>query len=92
MNDTGHGGEAGLFTLLHAAGTAQDHVEAKLAEVSLSVAKLANYLKHFVRRDIATSVLNFVGIDCFGELTARLRQISIRIPKLPSFNAAISAA
>ena len=41
MNDTGHGGEAGLFTLLHAAGTAQDHVEAKLAEVSLSVAKLA---------------------------------------------------
>ena len=41
MNDTGRGGEAGLFTLLHAAGTAQDHVEAKLAEVGLSVAKLA---------------------------------------------------
>ena len=41
MNDTGQDGEAGLFTLLHAAGTAQDHVEAKLAEVGLSVAKLA---------------------------------------------------
>jgi DNA-binding MarR family transcriptional regulator len=40
MNHTG-GGEAGLFTLLHAAGTAQDHVEAKLADVGLSVAKLA---------------------------------------------------
>lgn len=41
MNDTERGAEAGLFTLLHAAGTAQDHVEAKLAEVGLSVAKLA---------------------------------------------------
>ena len=40
MNDKG-GREAGLFTLLHAAGTAQDHVEARLADVGLSVAKLA---------------------------------------------------
>ena len=41
MNDTGRGAEAGLFTVLHAAGTAQDHVEARLGEIGLSVAKLA---------------------------------------------------
>lgn len=40
MNENGER-EAGLFTLLHAAGAAQDHVEAKLAEVGLSLAKLA---------------------------------------------------
>ncbi len=41
MNDDASEAEAGLFTLLHAAGTAQDHVEAKLSAVGLSVAKLA---------------------------------------------------
>jgi len=41
MNDNGQGGQAGLFTLLHAAGAAEGHVEAKLAAVGLSLAKLA---------------------------------------------------
>jgi len=41
MND-GHGGaQAGLFTLLHAAGAAESHVEAKLGAIGLSLAKLA---------------------------------------------------
>lgn len=41
MNDHGRSGQAGLFTLLHAAGAAEGHVEAKLAEAGLSLAKLA---------------------------------------------------
>ena len=41
MNDDVPGEQAGLFTLLHAAGVAGGHVEAKLAAVGLSLAKLA---------------------------------------------------
>ncbi len=41
MNEHAEGGQAGLFTLLHAAGAAEGHVEAKLAAAGLSLAKLA---------------------------------------------------
>jgi len=41
MNEKERGKPAGLFTLLHAAGVAGDHVETKLAAVGLSLAKLA---------------------------------------------------
>lgn len=41
MNDHGQGERAGLFTLLHTAGAAEGHVEAKLADAGLSLAKLA---------------------------------------------------
>lgn len=41
MNKSEGPAEAGLFALLHAAGAAQGHVEAKLAEIGLSLAKLA---------------------------------------------------
>lgn len=41
MNDSERGAEAGLFTLLHAVGAAESHVEARLAEAGLSLAKLA---------------------------------------------------
>jgi DNA-binding MarR family transcriptional regulator len=41
MNDSERGGQAGLFTLLHAAGVAESHVESKLAAIGLSLAKLA---------------------------------------------------
>ena len=41
MNDSEREEHAGLFTLLHAAGAAESHVEAKLAAVGLSLAKLA---------------------------------------------------
>jgi len=41
MNDIGRGEPGGLFTLLHTAGVASNHVETKLATVGLSLAKLA---------------------------------------------------
>jgi DNA-binding MarR family transcriptional regulator len=41
MNEREQGEQAGLFTLLHAAGVAQSHVESKLATIGLSLAKLA---------------------------------------------------
>ncbi len=41
MNDAAGGERAGLFTLLHAAGAAESHVEAKLSAAGLSLAKLA---------------------------------------------------
>jgi DNA-binding MarR family transcriptional regulator len=41
MNDSGRDNQAGLFTLFHAAGAAGAHVEAKLAAIGLSLAKLA---------------------------------------------------
>jgi DNA-binding MarR family transcriptional regulator len=41
MNDIAHGQIAGVLTVLHAAGVAESHVESKLAEVGLSLAKLA---------------------------------------------------
>ena len=41
MNDSEREPQAGLFTLLHAAGAAEGHVEAKLAAAGLSLAKLA---------------------------------------------------
>jgi len=41
MNDIARGEPGGLFTLLHTAGVASNHVETKLATVGLSLAKLA---------------------------------------------------
>ena len=41
MNDGLRRGQAGLFTLLHAAGVAGSHIESKLTVVGLSMAKLA---------------------------------------------------
>lgn len=41
MNQKGGDGSPGLFALLHAAGAAQAQVEARLATVDLSLAKLA---------------------------------------------------
>lgn len=41
VNSRPEGNLAGLFSLLHAAGAAQGHVEAKLAAAGLSLAKLA---------------------------------------------------
>lgn len=41
MNDSKRGEQAGLFTLLHAAGVAGSHVESKLGTAGLSLAKLA---------------------------------------------------
>ena len=41
MNDKPAAAPGGLFSLLHTAGAAQDHVESKLSAVGLSLAKLA---------------------------------------------------
>ena len=63
---------AGLFSLLHAAGTAQDHVESKLAAVGLSLAKLA-----------ALSVLHDAGESLpLGQLAERLSCVKSNITQL----------
>jgi DNA-binding MarR family transcriptional regulator len=41
MNDVERGAPGGLFSLLHAAGVAEWHVESRLTTVGLSLAKLA---------------------------------------------------
>lgn len=63
---------AGLFSLLHTAGTVQDHVESKLAAVGLSLAKLA-----------ALSVLHDAGESLpLGQLAERLSCVKSNITQL----------
>ena len=72
MNERPKGAPAGLFSLLHTAGTAQDHVESKLETVGLSIAKLA-----------ALSVLHDAGDSMpLGQLAGRLSCVKSNITQL----------
>jgi DNA-binding MarR family transcriptional regulator len=72
MNERPKGAPAGLFSLLHTAGAAQDHVEARLGTVGLSLAKLA-----------ALSVLAEAGESLpLGQLAERLSCVKSNITQL----------
>ena len=72
MNDKSGGGATGLFSLLHAAGTAEDYVESKLGAIDLSLAKLA-----------ALSALADAGESLpLGQLAERLSCVKSNITQL----------
>src|SRR3954469_25408891 len=72
MNDIRRGEHAGVLTVLHAAGAAESHVEAKLAVVGLSLAKLA-----------ALSALRDAGESLpLSQLAARLSCVKSNITQL----------
>jgi DNA-binding MarR family transcriptional regulator len=72
MNDKSGGAAAGLFSLLHTAGTVQAHVESKLGAVGLSLAKLA-----------ALSALLDAGESMpLGQLAGRLSCVKSNITQL----------
>jgi len=72
MNDKSKVAAAGLFSLLHAAGTAEDFVESKLGAIDLSLAKLA-----------ALSALADAGESLpLGQLAGRLSCVKSNITQL----------